>query len=684
MSGSFYTLNSKYNSLLSLFNSFFPYPPGPTPYPPPADVMTLTTAQTASGAKTFSGTTQFTTGSPFDVTINPANASIVLTDGVHTNTITPIGTSAPSATADSILLTNDTATNVDYNVGFFAGASGYAGCRVENTQFTFNPSTETLDVNDGTNHTTITPTSVTTGTLNYTTLNPPIATPTFDQVLTKGNTSSQTFILSNAGNANGQSGSQIILDGAGVFGTTSTTIDKDSVVITDTNGTGTTLTNAVSNNGMIFSLDDNNFTGLVGGQFVGNLGGTPTANISLGASGVSSPPYPAPNGSIGINATPTTAVVALSQSSPFANASNVNMDLFGINHTQSVGSPSPDNPFTIETNKYLKLKASDAGGSGYGIFIDKLTPNIYYPYNSSNPNDRLVISNNGIINSISVSTSQTMDIGSAQLLFQDFVAQKAVDFATSGLTFQNTVVPAQQTQLTLSQLTFNDSATISSFLNANQMRVSNGIQGISIVDPGTITIQKASSGGQIAPALILNNTNASGSVAMEVYKNKPTAGAIGDVLYNQSVYGKDSANGKQEYTRVTHTIRDPTNGAEDGSIELGCFVNGAYVALLQLNGNDAPIGEVNCLRPLDLNGGSDANATLKTTGTGSVNLNLDATGSAGTGAIALKTKNGVAGSGGGLLLTGNTLLAPTAGGASGQHLALTIGGVVYKIALLNA
>lgn len=52
MSGSYYTLNAKYNSLLSLFNSFFPYPP--SPYPAPGDVMTLSTAQTATGLKTFS------------------------------------------------------------------------------------------------------------------------------------------------------------------------------------------------------------------------------------------------------------------------------------------------------------------------------------------------------------------------------------------------------------------------------------------------------------------------------------------------------------------------------------------------------------------------------------------------------------------------------------------------------
>ena len=54
MSGSFFTLNQKYNALLAIINGFFPFPPGPTPYPPPTDVMTLTTAQTASGLKTFS------------------------------------------------------------------------------------------------------------------------------------------------------------------------------------------------------------------------------------------------------------------------------------------------------------------------------------------------------------------------------------------------------------------------------------------------------------------------------------------------------------------------------------------------------------------------------------------------------------------------------------------------------
>ena len=44
----------------------------------------------------------------------------------------------------------------------------------------------------------------------------------------------------------------------------------------------------------------------------------------------------------------------------------------------------------------------------------------------------------------------------------------------------------------------------------------------------------------------------------------------------------------------------------------------------------------------------------------------------------------LSGSGGGLISTGNTLTAATAGGSAGQHLCLTINGTVYKIALLNA
>ena len=359
----------------------------------------------------------------------------------------------------------------------------------------------------------------------------------------------------------------------------------------------------------------------------------------------------------------------------------------GITHTDNFPTPSP---FTIDTNTYIKLKGTDTGaiGYGYGIYIDPATPNLYYELDPiQGAGARVEINNQGAISSV-ITTSQTYGTLSGSSVFLTNAAtQRDMLLNQDFINFSSTTVPALNSIHTIGALIFNDVAGItpvSAQLNTTSLTINNPNQGISTVNAGQATFQKASAGGQLNPGLILNNTNATGSVAMEIYKAKPTAGTAGDVLFNQSVYGKDSANAKNEYTRISHTIRDPTNGAEDGSIEIGAFVNGSYANFIQLNANDAPVGEVNIFRPIDFIGGSDANSTIKTSGTGSVNLNLDATGSAGAGAIALKTKNGTAGSGGGLLLTGDTLLSPTAGFFTGSYLALTIGGTVYKIQLLSA
>jgi hypothetical protein len=113
-----------------------------------------------------------------------------------------------------------------------------------------------------------------------------------------------------------------------------------------------------------------------------------------------------------------------------------------------------------------------------------------------------------------------------------------------------------------------------------------------------ITLTNSDAGGGANPILTLNNTNTgNNSVALEIYKNRTTGASNGDTLFQQSVYGKDSFLNKQEYTRITHTIRDLTGGAEDGSIEFGCFVNGSNANFLQLNGNQ---NEVNCLKTLDM------------------------------------------------------------------------------------
>ena len=190
---------------------------------------------------------------------------------------------------------------------------------------------------------------------------------------------------------------------------------------------------------------------------------------------------------------------------------------------------------------------------------------------------------------------------------------------------------------------------------------------------GRLTLTSQETGGTTNASLSITNNSASGAVYNEFYKNKTSAGIAGEPLLQESVFGKDSFNVKKEYTRITHTIRDPTGGAEDGSIEMGCMVNGTFNNFLQLNGNQ---NEVNCLKPLDMDGHN-----IRTT-TGNMAINVASSSTAGA-TLTLATKDNVAGSGAGLLLTGNTLLSGSAGGSSGQHLCLTIGGSVYKIALLN-
>ena len=197
-----------------------------------------------------------------------------------------------------------------------------------------------------------------------------------------------------------------------------------------------------------------------------------------------------------------------------------------------------------------------------------------------------------------------------------------------------------------------------------------------------VKIINSNSGNITAPIIKLENTNATGSVALECYKNKPTAAVNGDVLFTQSVFGKDSGNAKQEFTRINHSVRDNTAGVEDGSIEFGCFVNGAVQTFLQINGNE---NEVNIVKNLDMVG----NNIRTSTG----NMTITSAASTGTGSMTLQSKEK-------LILAAetthelelnansyrlNTLsgLLPSAGGPSGSFLSININGTPFCIALLN-
>lgn len=227
---------------------------------------------------------------------------------------------------------------------------------------------------------------------------------------------------------------------------------------------------------------------------------------------------------------------------------------------------------------------------------------------------------------------------------------------------------------------------------------------------GRLTLQNSvNAGGSGNPQLVLQNTNASaGSVAIETYKNRTSA--QNDTIYNHSIYAKNYLGNKTEYARISSVITNTSaGGGDDGSINIWTAVNGTVQNVFTFNGAD---NENNTFRPLDLTGNE-----LKTS---SGNLLINAGASTGTGHIILtpKTVGGeiqvnkpitnptgqidiIANTNINLVgnfntvacnsqldiqtpilsFTGGALQSGTSSGNSGQHLVITLNGVVYKIKL---
>jgi hypothetical protein len=229
------------------------------------------------------------------IDIDGASSTLTLTDNLgNINVITALGSSVPSPNADSVL-TTATTTNATFYPTFLGATTGYNACGVD-TGLTYNPSTHTETFSDGTNSTIIDPTSITTGTLNYTTLNPPITIPTdtLSDVLTAGNTATNSIILNNGATnvitTNPSLNTIVITDG-----TTTNTIDQS----------GYTTRNSVQNSTHFLNFSDSSSTGVGAVQktagiecnpstktitattFVGNLTGNATsATTASGATDI--------------------------------------------------------------------------------------------------------------------------------------------------------------------------------------------------------------------------------------------------------------------------------------------------------------------------------------------------------------------------------------------------------------
>jgi hypothetical protein len=180
------------------------------------------------------------------------------------------------------------------------------------------------------------------------------------------------------------------------------------------------------------------------------------------------------------------------------------------------------------------------------------------------------------------------------------------------------------------------------------------------------------SGTAATPNFIFKEAAPTPVGACVIRMDKAVAPTAGNAISAISSYALDGTATSREWSRIQTKVESNGVGNQDGTLSIFNSVNGSVLETFNFNGAQ---NENNSFRPLDLNG----NALRTTSGSMTIDTSPSSVGAV----LTLSTKDNVAGSGLGLALTGNTLLSASAGGNSGQHLCLSIGGTVYKIALLN-
>jgi len=148
------------------------------------------------------------------------------------------------------------------------------------------------------------------------------------------------------------------------------------------------------------------------------------------------------------------------------------------------------------------------------------------------------------------------------------------------------------------------------------------------------------------------------------------ASAVQQVIGSIGMWADDASGVTREYVRLQAKTENVSAGNVDGTLQvLTCIDSSSSpIEIFNFNGGQ---NEINTFRPFDLNG----NALRTSQG----DMTISTSASAGNGVLTLATKNAT----GGLSITGDKTQSATAGGSSGEHLVITLNGVVYKIALLN-
>jgi hypothetical protein len=390
----------------------------------------------------------------------------------------------------------------------------------------------------------------------------------------------------------------------------------------------------------------------------------PIAQFNCGVSAPTTSPFPDITASVAIGCSDTTnGFLQISQSAPFAPTFITTLDKNGLVQNNSSGAG-----FNLQCAQDITLTCPSANKiivpNGNDIDLSSTTGSVVhtttYGKDGMESQDFLAGTYASQANLTQSSGASQMFISSSNLTASSNQYLRCEATAGGDLNIEHNGTAGRNLAITTNQ----------------SLSITAPNQPISVSTGSFQTFSSARTGGVTQPSFVFENPNATSGSFPVVRTNKSLGNlAAGDAVSAISSWGRDASGVSREWTRIQTNAENVTTSPanQDGTLSFWGSINGVVAQVANFNGAQ---NENNMFRPLDMNG----NAIRTTLGS----MTIDTSPSSTAGAVlTLATKDNVAGSGAGLALTGNTLLSASAGGNSGQHLCLTIGGVVYKIALLN-
>jgi len=415
-----------------------------------------------------------------------------------------------------------------------------------------------------------------------------------------------------------------------------------------------------------------------------NSSGTLVSSLGGGVVGMPSPPYPAPdaNWSVSVNSGTYNPALYLSKSAPFTNSTSMTLDLNNLTHFQSTGSPSPDDPFTISTNKNLIMTADNFDLSTTRMIMPSLGSRDYMDYNTGKlsvingsvggtANPLLVLqNNNNTAGSVAIETYKNKVNGATNdtianwsMYAKDYTGAKT-EFARINSTITNS-----------SAISGNDGAlniwcsvngTISNVFTFNGAdNENNSFRPLDL----TGNALKTSSGN-----MSIETTGSSGTGNITI---TPKTGAS-ILIPSQADPTNDFIRINPQYSANSQQIYMTATDVGTGFANSINLINAQYNPLVELRA-DFGGGAINKSIQINADGtGSGSNKITAYDGQNGNPFQIDTSGYT-NGSIELKVQDTT----GDLILTSANLESNTSTGGAGKYLRIKLNGTYYKIALEN-